>query len=67
VPKFYSTPTKLRTIDAALRLMTMVGLQVTEIRDGDRLTIDVVIPPESTDPCGDNYLEVLESLQEETG
>lgn len=60
-PRMLRKEAKERVVWAAQQLMLRAGLQVTEIRDGDRVTIDVFIPPDSKDPCGDALVRVLES------
>lgn len=50
-----------RTIEVAQKLLLKVGLQVTEIRDGDRVTLDIVIPADSPDPHGGRLRAALEA------
>lgn len=54
-----SQATKFGIVGAAAQLLLRAGCEVTEIRDGNRVTLDVVVPVDSVDPHGDAMLAVL--------
>lgn len=51
--KVYSKGVKLKTVEAAQLLLTRVGCEVTEIREGNVFTLVVTVPEDSVDPHGD--------------
>lgn len=54
---------KERVLETAQRLMVAAGIQVTEMRAGDRITLDIFLPPDSADPHGDRFKAVLDAQQ----
>lgn len=50
---------KQRVVQAAVMLLTKSGCEVTETKHADGITLDVFIPPDSTDVHGDNLRAVL--------
>lgn len=51
--------TREKIVETAVKWMVMAGCEVTETRDGNHVTLDVVVPVDSVDPHGDAMLAVL--------
>jgi hypothetical protein len=46
-------------VDAAIKFMQRIGCEVSEVRDGDRISLEVLVPPDSSDPHGDRLLAAI--------
>lgn len=56
--------TRLSIVDAAIKFMVRVGCEVTETREGDRISLDVFVPPDSSDPHGERLLAVINAAKQ---
>lgn len=57
--KMYSAAVKHKTVQVAQLMLQRVGCEVTEIRDGNRYTLDVVVPADPADPHGERLKAAL--------
>lgn len=60
-PRLLSYSVKEKVVQAAVMLLTRAGCEVSEVRDGSRVTLDIHIPADSADPHGDALVNALKA------
>jgi hypothetical protein len=60
-PRVLSYGVKEKVVQAAVMLLTRAGCEVSEVRDGSHVTLDIHIPADSADPHGDALVNALKA------